>query len=72
MEQIQEKQLMFAAVVCNTLSVIASKWHSSKICWKISNSYLWRRTFQSIRGTDLVECQAVIISSRPIGDKGGF
>ena len=62
---------MFAAV-CNTLSVIASKWHSSTICWKIPNSYLWRRTFQSIRGTDLVECQAVIISSPPIGGKGGF
>ena len=62
---------MFAAVG-NMLSVIASKWHSSKICWKISNSYLWRRTFQGIRGTNLLECQAVIISSRPIGDKGGF
>ena len=71
MAEIEEKQLVFAAV-CNTLSVIASKWHSSKICRKISNSYLWRRTFQGIRATDLLECQAVIISSRPIGDKGGF
>ena len=62
---------MFAAV-CNTLSVIACKWHSSKICRKIPNSYLWRRTFQSIRGTDLVEYQAGIISSPPIGGKGGF
>ena len=62
---------MFAAVR-NTLSVIASKWHSSKICRKVSNSYLWRGTFQGIRGTNLLECPAVTISSRPIGDKGGF
>ena len=72
MTQIQEKQLMFAAVVCNTLSVISSKRHSSKTRQKISNSYLWRRTFENIRETDLVECQAVIISSLTIGDKGGF
>ena len=62
---------MFAAV-SNTLSVIASKWHSSNICREIPNSYLWRRTFQSIRGTDLVECQAVIISSRPMGVRVAF
>ena len=72
MTQIQEKQLMFAAVVCNTLSVISSKRHSSKTRQKISNSYLWRRTFENIRETDLVECQAVIISSLTIGVKGGF
>ena len=71
MEEIEEKQLMFAGV-CNTLSVIASKWHSSKICQEISESYLWRWTFQGIRGTDLLECHAVIISSRPIGYKGAF
>ena len=71
MAEIKQKQLVFAAVF-NTLSVIASKWHSSKIREKISNSYLWRRSFQGIRGTDLLECVAVIISSRPTADKGGF
>ena len=63
MAEIQEEQLVFPAV-CNTLSVIASKWHSSKICRKICNSYLWRRTFQGMRGNDLLECQAVSI---PLG-----
>ena len=71
MAEIEEKQLVFAAM-CNTFSVIASKWHSSKICGKIPNSYLWRRTFQGIRGSNLLEYQVVMISSQPIGDKGGF